>query len=338
VQILGTEAPERVAPEANYCDPMMGEDAGDRIAGSPASPELSVVVLAWDNLHHTRAFVDSVRHHTDVPYELIIVDNGSRQDAAEYARTAADRAILNPENRGFARGMNQGLMSARGEFVAFCNNDAIVPAAWAARLLETARTHPRAAIVVPALTVAPNPVTVLREPREAVTVLDPFSAPPAGVVYVMRREVTLALGSWGEEYDIASGEDVDLCFKVWANDLDVVFDKRVLVEHVGHATASRLDDSQKVWARNRHRFLAKWMGPDDPPRLASCEPDRFARNRATARAVAGWMEKYFTIRDRHRDQVRTDRAQSPRVRTLRKASRSLRHLRQMLIDGRADRR
>lgn len=317
---------------------MMGEDAGDRSAGSPASPDLSVVVLAWDNLHHTRAFVDSVRDHTDVPYELIIVDNGSRHDAAEYARTAADHAILNPENQGFARGMNQGLISARGEFVAFCNNDAVVPSAWAARLLETARTHPRAAIIVPALTLATNPVTVLREPRDAVTVLDPFSAPPAGVVYVMRREVMLALGSWDEEYDIASGEDVDLCFKVWANDLDVVFDQRVLVEHVGHATASRLDDSQKLWARNRRLFLAKWMGPDDPPRLAACEPDRFARNRATARAVAGWMEKYFTIRDRHRDQARTDREQSPPVRTLRKASRSLRHLRQMLSDGRADRR
>ena len=123
------------------------------------------------------------------------------------------------------------------------------------------------------------------------------------------------------------------------NDLDVVFDERVLVAHVGHATASRLDDSQQLWALNRRRFLAKWMGPDDPPRLASCEPERFARNRATARAVAGWMEKYFTIRDRHRDRRGADRARarSPRERTLRAASRSLRHLRQLLTDGRADR-
>ena len=144
--------------------------------------------------------------------------------------------------------------------------------------------HPRAAIVVPALTLAPNPVTVRAEPGDRVEVLDPFSAPPAGVVYVMRRELVLSLGRWGEEYDIASGEDVDLCFKAWANDLDVVFDQRVLVAHVGHATASRLDDSQELWTLNRRRFLAKWMGPDNPPRLASCEPERFARNRATARA------------------------------------------------------
>src|SRR6185503_21099570 len=102
-------------------------------------------------------------------------------------------------------------------------------------------------------------------------------------IYVMRRDVMFDLGGWEEEYAVASGEDVDLCFKVWVNDLDIVFDSRVLVEHVGHATASRLDDSQQLWATNRQRFLAKWMGRTDPPRLASCTVERFERNRATAR-------------------------------------------------------
>ena len=58
-------------------------------------PELSVVVLAWDNLHYTQDFVESVRQNTDVPYELIIVDNGSQWEAADYARLAADHAVLN---------------------------------------------------------------------------------------------------------------------------------------------------------------------------------------------------------------------------------------------------
>jgi GT2 family glycosyltransferase len=266
------------------------------------SPDLSVVVPAWNNVAHTRNFVHSVRHHTDLPYELLIVDNGSEADAVAFARDAADRAILNPENLGFARGMNQGLEAARGEFVAFCNNDAIVPPNWASQLLETARAHPRAAIVVPALTAATNPLTVRAEPGHTIETIDPFSAPPAGVIYVMRRDVMGALGAWEEEYEVASGEDVDLCFKVWVNDLDIVFDARVLVEHVGHATAVQLDDWQERWTVNRQRFLAKWMGDADPPRLGTCDPDRFDRNRATARAVAEWMEKYFTLRDRHRVQ------------------------------------
>jgi GT2 family glycosyltransferase len=315
----------------------MGRD-GAGAAGRTSPPDLSVVVLAWDNLHHTRAFVESVRANTDISYELIVVDNGSQPEAAEYAQAVADRAVLNSENRGFAPGMNQGLASSRGEYVAFCNNDCVLPPAWASRLVATARAHPRAGIVVPAITAASNPLTVRAEPGTDIAVLDSFSAPPAAVVYVMRRETMSALGGWEEEYEIASGEDVDLCFKVWVNDLDVVFDERVLVAHVGHATAARLDDWPQLWAVNRRRFLAKWMGRADPPRLTSCEPDRFVRNRATARSVAGWMDKYFTIRDRRLERTRArelSAARGPRTRSRRVISGSLRRLRGVFA-GRAD--
>ena len=83
------------------------------------------------------------------------------------------------------------------------------------------------------------------------------------------------------------------------NDLDIVYDQRVLVDHVGKGSASRLDDWQGLWARNRRRFLDKWMGDGDGARASTrVDPERFARNREIARAVAGWMERYFTMRDR----------------------------------------
>ncbi len=89
---------------------------------------------------------------------------------------------------------------------------------------------------------------------------------------------------WGEEYEVASGEDVDLAFKVWVNDLDIVYDQRVLVDHVGKGSASRLDDWQGLWAKNRQHFLDKWMGDGEVPRLASCDPERFAPQPGDRRA------------------------------------------------------
>jgi len=265
---------------------------------APTEPDLSVVVLTWDNLPYTQDFVESVRQHTSVSYELIIVDNGSEWEAANYAAAAADTAVMNDENRGFAKGMNQGFAVAKGRYVAFCNNDTILPEGWAEKLVETARAHPNAGIVVPALTAARNAATVREAPGDDIEVLPPFSAPPAAVVYLMPTELVAELGAWEEEYEVASGEDVDLAFKVWVNDLDIVYDQRVLVDHVGKGSASRLDDWEGLWARNREHFLQKWMSDAEVPRVEACDPARFARNRATAAAVAEWMSRYFRARDR----------------------------------------
>lgn len=263
----------------------------------PAEPELSIVALQWNGLLDTQGFVESVRRNTDVPYELILVDNGSDWEAAEYVRAAADHAVLNAENRGFAAGMNQGLAVARGRYVAFCNNDTVMPPAWASRLLETAAVHERAGIVCPALTAGRNPYTVREQPGETIEVLPPFSAPPSAVIYVMPTALARELGGWAEEYAIASGEDLDLAFQVWVNDLDIVFDERVLVAHIGKGAASRLDDWRALWAQNRQRFLDKWSGHEAVVQLDRCDPERFARNRATARAAAEWMARFFAERD-----------------------------------------
>jgi len=255
-------------------------------------------VLAWDNLGYTQDFVESVRRHTDVPYELIIVDNGSQWEAANYAGAAADVAVLNETNLGFAPGMNCGLRVATGRHVAFCNNDTVLPPRWASRLVETADAHPRAGIVVPALTAAGTPGTVRTEPGERIVVLPPFSGPPPAVLYLMPRGVVKEIEGWGEEYLVASGEDVDIGFKVWVNDLDIVFDERVLVAHVGKASASKLGDWKALWDKNRYQFLAKWSGDTEVPRIASCDEQTFARNRAIAASTAEWMTKNFRARDK----------------------------------------
>ena len=284
--------PSAVAPSAR---------ASGSVAGSPSTePELTVVVLGWNNLELTQECVQSVRSHTDVAYELVIVDNGSTDDTAAYARQAADRAVLHPTNTGFAHGMNSGLEVARGRVVAFCNNDTVLPEGWASRLLATLDAADRPGIVVPAVTAAQNQATVRTDPGTDTVVFDPFTAPPSAVIYLAPTALMHEIGGWDESYLVASGEDVDLAFTVWCNDLDIVFDERVLVEHVGKASARHLDDWEGRWARNRQQFLDKWQGHDAVARLAGIDDVRFQRNRRTAAAAAGWMAEYFAARDRLR--------------------------------------
>lgn len=264
---------------------------------------MSLVVLARDNLELTRACVASLRANTDVSSELIIVDNGSAPDASAWAAENADRSVINPENRGFAIGMNQGLAVATGELVAFINNDTAFPERWASRIAETLASHPSAGIVTPAVTAAGNPATVRTESGTEVVVFEPFGHLPSGVVYVMRTDQCRALGGWNEGYHLATGEDLDLLFTVWTNDLDVVLDERVLVEHVSAATRKREPAMEKVLKANLEQFLDRWeRGDPPPPRLDTCPPDIFGRNRRHAAAAALWLRRLVAARQAVRPQ------------------------------------
>lgn len=261
-------------------------------------PVLSVVMLTWNKVELTRRCVDSIRNHTHVPYELIIVDNGSLPPARDFARDAADIAVLNPDNRGFAAGMNAGLARARGEFVAFVNNDTVLPAEWDVRLIEHLR-RPTTGVVTPAVTAAGNRLSVRTHPGTGVVTLPPFRAVPSGVVYLMRASVARGLGGWDERYRPAGAEDADLCFKVWVNGLDVVLDERVLVDHVSKGSATQLTDQEATWAVNRQRLLRKWRAADAGTAvLPGRDPADVAVRRRQARLVAWSMTLYFATVNR----------------------------------------
>lgn len=264
------------------------------------APALSIIILSWDNQPLTERCVASLRSHTDVPHEIIIVDNGSEAATAAWVEATADVAICNPDNRGFAAGMNQGLGVAQGRFVAFVNNDTAFPSGWAQPVLAPLE-EARVGISVPAVTAAGNPVTVRQEPGVAVVELEPFGHLPSGVVYVMRTDVVRRLGGWNESYVTASAEDLDLAFTVWANDLAVVLVESVLVEHVGRATVkTKLPDRFALYRANLDQFLERWSGDENIVRLDECPAEIHRRNRAAGRAAALWLERLIEARDESR--------------------------------------
>jgi len=266
--------------------------------------DLSIVVLAWNQLDYTQRCIASIRSGTDVDYELIIVDNGSAEEAASFADDAADLAILNAENRGFAVGMNQGLRAASGRYVAFVNNDTEVPVGWSSTLLSTFEEMPRAGIVLPAVTAAGNPFAVRSEPGTERIVVPKFRNLPSGVVYLMDRDVALDLDGWDERYEVASREDLDLLFTVWINDLDVILDERVLVQHASNVTAkAQLPDRDAIWRRNGDVFVDKWSTADrsSVDLLANLDAERVDDLLAQAQTAATWVGRVLSVEDRVED-------------------------------------
>lgn len=255
------------------------------------------MVPVWDRLSLVRDCVGSIRTHTDVPYELVLVDNGSGARCAAYLADHADVLIRHEHNLGYAAGINSALISVTGEYVALVNSDTVLPREWASTLLPHL-DDPRIGAVLPALTAAAVPRTVRQSVGTQVEVLLPFEQPPSGAVIVLRREQLVDMGGMCADYGLAGAEDLDLAFTLWTNDLDLVFDSRVLVTHVSKGTAAvKMPGWPKRWQDAGQLFLTRWSDQhNDVADLGTCDRDRFQRNRRTAAAVARWMQLYVSAR------------------------------------------
>lgn len=260
-------------------------------------PTLSVIVLAWNQIDLTRDCLNSVRSSTGGSYELILVDNGSTDGTAELAQSAADIAVVNDSNLGFAAGHNTGLGKASGNLVAFVNNDTVLPHHWDLPLIEHFTQNPRAGIVLPAVTMAGNPVSVRSEPGRNVKTLLPFGEFPSGVVYVMRTDHLRQLGGWNEDFEKASAEDLDLVFTVWAHGLDVILDTRVLVEHVSQASMRHVPDLPKLYRRNLEQFLDRWEEGPQGPTLDTVDRAEYKMNLERAKTAVRWIRRMLDARD-----------------------------------------
>lgn len=97
------------------------------LPGNSARPLVSVAILNWNGLEHTKACLESVRQIAYDNYEIIVVDNGSVDGSKEYLRRETGIILVdNPKNRGFAGGHIDALGHASGEYIFLLNNDAVV--------------------------------------------------------------------------------------------------------------------------------------------------------------------------------------------------------------------
>ena len=95
-------------------------------------PEVSIVIVTWNGMSYLEACLQAAVAQSGIAAEVIVVDNGSTDGTREFLRERFPmvRTVALPENRGFAAGSNAGAREARGEFIAFLNNDAIPDRSW----------------------------------------------------------------------------------------------------------------------------------------------------------------------------------------------------------------
>jgi GT2 family glycosyltransferase len=91
--------------------------------------DLSIAVISYNTRDLLLACLQSVQDRaTDVDYEVIVVDNASRDGSVEAVRARFSRAtvIANAGNDGFAKACNQAAAVSSGRYLLLLNSDTVM--------------------------------------------------------------------------------------------------------------------------------------------------------------------------------------------------------------------
>jgi len=119
---------------------------------------VSVILLNWNQPHFTVACLKSLDLATYPNFEVIVVDNGSKDDSlAQLEKLAPElkfklTLIANEKNQGFAEGNNVGIrvaMKNGADYVLLLNNDTEVDPGFIEPLVRMAESNPTIGITGP---------------------------------------------------------------------------------------------------------------------------------------------------------------------------------------------
>lgn len=110
--------------------------------------KVSIVVLNWNNYKDTKDYLTSLRNIRYPNYEVIVVDNGSRDNSLELLMNdfPNHKYIGNSKNLGFAAGNNVGIkrsMENGAQYTLLMNNDTIATDGFLEPLVELIDSDPR---------------------------------------------------------------------------------------------------------------------------------------------------------------------------------------------------
>lgn len=240
-------------------------------------PRVSIVILCHNDARYLRGCVASVRRHTKLPYELVFVDNASKDGAIEELRrirresTGPVRILRNRENRFFAGGNNQGIREASGELLVLLNADTLVTPGWLEPLVDCVRRRPEVGIAAPYTNQAAG-LQVLWPPayrsrrgleawsrRRSRELRGRLRLVPMliGFCLLVPRAVLDRIGLLDEAFGPGGFEDYDLCLRARMAGYELAIAEDSYVHHFGGRgyVAMPYDDMRE---RNRRLFWDRW--------------------------------------------------------------------------------
>ncbi|CAN5491107.1 hypothetical protein BH18VER1_BH18VER1_11380 [soil metagenome] len=242
----------------------------------PSTPFVSVIVCSYNGAKTLAACLDSLSKIDYLPYEIILVDDGSTDDTPGIAARFPQVRYIRQTNHGLSHARNTGAAAARGEVFAYTDSDCMVDPDWLYYLLGTLLSGDFAGVGGPNVS-----------PPAQNWVQACVAAAPGGPTHVLLTDVVAehipgcnmawyrwtfeSVGGFDPEYRKA-GDDVDFCWRIQQAGWQIAFSPTAVVWHYRRFTLRAFRKQQEGYgeAESMLRFkhliffgpsgTAKWRG------------------------------------------------------------------------------
>lgn len=236
----------------------------------------SLIVSAWNRPELLKPFFESLWANTECPYELIVHDDGSQPETADYLHELVKRGdistlISNPagHNRGHGTSVNRAAFISEGEYIVKLNGDECFAKGWLTQGIKAMRLFPEVALLhlahyysygprhVPIQDVIwdMDPCTLHREEREGVAIRVVWVGP--GCAFMVSRKTWEEKGPWTSAYSPRFGEDFEYRIRVCPMMRLLPISKSIRYPPV--------TDSAAHWHQYKH---TPWLAALDPPMVS----------------------------------------------------------------------
>jgi O-antigen biosynthesis protein len=242
----------------------------------PHYPRVSVVVCAYNAERTIDACLASLAALNYPDYEVIVVNDGSRDRTLAIAESYPYCRIISQPNKGLSVARNVGAEAATGEIIAYTDSDCVADPDWLTYLVAKMEASGLAAcggpnFPPPENSLVPAAVAVAPGGPTHVLLSDEVAEHIAGCNMAFRRASLLELGGFDPVYR-AAGDDVDICWRFQDAGHVIGFSPAAIVWHFRRNTVKAYCNQQRgygkaealVYSKHPFRFnlfgQAKWLG------------------------------------------------------------------------------
>lgn len=229
-------------------------------SAAPSAPDVSIIVPTRDRPAALAVCLAALEGQDLPRYEIVVVDDASRDAAAVAAVVAQTRhaRLVAGAGRGPAAARNSGAAAAHGGALCFTDDDCEPVPGWAAALVDRLRPDVAAA-AGPTRSAGPGSLAAAAQAvasHTAESTIDPVTdrmgfAPTSNLA--CRADVWRRL-PFDESYPLAAGEDRDWCARLLASGQALVYEPAAVVWHHQDLTLRAFWRQQVRYGRGAHRY------------------------------------------------------------------------------------